>query len=358
MALSGTATAQTESPEEPLIIPRINGPVTLDGFSDEPAWDDIAPLPWTMYQPNAGSAPSERTEIRLAYDDENLYAAGRMYDRTPDEIRAPSKKRDQMGPANDWFGVLLDTFNDNENALVFLTSPTGLRTDMAVFNDAQGVFPINVSWNTFWDVATKRNADGLFAEMRIPLSSLRFQTEAGRVEMGLILVRIIARNFEFDTFSAIEPKWGTFGVMKPSVARNIVLEGVQNKKPFYITPYMLGGGERTFSLDETESAYSREDTPTFEAGLDIKYGPTSNLTLDLILNTDFAQVEADNQQINLTRSSLFFPEKRMFFQERSSIFDFGFGEANRLFYSRRIGIHDGIPVRIYGGARLVGRVGG
>ena len=133
---------------------------------------------------------------------------------------------------------------------------------------------------------------------------------------------------------------------------------MQNKKPFYITPYMLGGGERTFSLDETESAYSREDTPTFEAGLDIKYGPTSNLTLDLTLNTDFAQVEADNQQINLTRSSLFFPEKRMFFQERSSIVDFGFGEANRLFYSRRIGIHDGSPVRIYGGARLVGRVGG
>jgi len=127
-----------------------------------------------MYQPNAGSAPSERTEIRLAYDDENLYAAGRMYDRTPDEIRAPSKKRDQTGPANDWFGVLLDTFNNNENALVFLTSPTGPRTDMAVFNDAQGVFPINVSWNTFWDVATKRNADGWFAEMRIPLSSLRF----------------------------------------------------------------------------------------------------------------------------------------------------------------------------------------
>ncbi len=102
-------------------------------------------------------------------------------------------------------------------------------------------FPINVSWNTFWDVATKRNADGWFAEMRIPLSSLRFQTEAGRVEMGLILVRIIARNFEFDTFPAIEPKWGTFGVMKPSVARKIVLEGVQNKKPFYITPYWAAG---------------------------------------------------------------------------------------------------------------------
>ena len=357
-ALSGSATAQPESPAEPLIIPRINGPATLDGFSNEPAWENIAPLPLTMYQPNAGSAPSERTEIRLAYDDENLYAAGRMYDQTPDEIRAPSKKRDQIGPANDWFAVILDTFNDNENALAFFTSPTGLRTDLAVFNDAQGVFPANVSWNTFWDVATKRNADGWFAEMRIPLSSLRFQTKAGRAEMGLILMRIIARNFEFDTFPAIEPKWGFFGTMKPSVARKIVLEGLQSKKPFYVTPYLLGGGERAFSLDETESAYAREDRPTFEAGLDIKYGPTSNLTLDLTLNTDFAQVEADNQQINLTRFSLFFPEKRMFFQERSSIFDFGFGEANRLFYSRRIGIHDGSPVRIYGGARLVGRTGG
>jgi hypothetical protein len=117
MALSGTASAQTESPEEPLVIQRINGPVTLDGFSNEPAWDNIAPLPLTMYQPNAGSAPSERTEIRLAYDDENLYAAGRMYDRTPDEIRAPSKKRDQTGTANDWFGVLLDTFNTRQDHL-------------------------------------------------------------------------------------------------------------------------------------------------------------------------------------------------------------------------------------------------
>ena len=129
------------------------------------------------------------------------------------------------------------------------------------------------------------------------------------------------------------------------------------RKPFYVAPYLLGGGERVFSLNEAESAYSRDDQPTYEAGLDVKYGLTSNLTFDLTLNTDFAQVELDDQQINLTRFSLFFPEKRIFFQKRSSIFDFGFGESNRLFHSRRIGIHEGSPVRIYGGARLVGRLG-
>ena len=359
VGLTGLGFARQEGPADaaPLAIPRINGPVTLDGFSDEAAWDDIPPLPLVMHQPNFGSPPSERTEILLGYDDENLYAAGRMYDREPHAIRAPSKKRDQIGAANDWLGVILDTFNDNENALAFFTSPTGLRTDMAIFNDARGDFPANVSWNTFWDVATQRNGEGWFTEMRIPLSSLRFQSTEGRVVMGLVLWRVIARNFEFDTFPPIDSKWGFWGTLRPSLARKIVFEGLDARKPFYVAPYLLGGGERVFSLNEAESAYSRDDQPTYEAGLDVKYGLTSNLTFDLTVNTDFAQVELDDQQINLTRFSLFFPEKRIFFQERSSIFDFGFGESNRLFHSRRIGIHEGSPVRIYGGARLVGRLG-
>ncbi len=345
-------------PSTPMVIPRINGSVDLDGLSDEPAWEGIEPFPMVMHMPDFGSPPSERTEILVAFDDEYLYVAGRLYDNEPSAIQAPSKKRDQTGLTHDWFGIVLDTFNDKENALFFATMPSGLRTDITVFNDAQGTAPINVTWNTFWDVETVRNGEGWFGEMRIPISSLRFQSDSDRVVMGIIALRAIARKVEIDVFPAIEQRWGSFSLLKPSQAREVVFEGLRSRRPLYVAPYFLGGIERSFELNDPETAYLHDDHPTYEAGLDVKYGLTSNLTLDLTLNTDFAQVEADDQQINLTRFSLFFPEKRLFFQERSAIFDFRFSESNRLFYSRRIGIHDGDPVRIYGGARAVGRVGG
>jgi hypothetical protein len=136
------------------------------------------------------------------------------------------------------------------------------------------------------------------------------------------------------------------------------MEGVRSRNPLYITPYTLTGYGQSYDLNDEETGYIKDDQPKLEPGLDVKYGLTSNLTLDLTLNTDFAQVEADDVQVNLTRYSLFFPEKRLFFQERSSIFDFTFGGPTKLFYSRSIGIYEGQMVRIYGGARVVGRVGG
>ena len=313
-----------------------------------------------MHTPDFGKTPTEKTEIFIAYDNEYLYVAGRLYDREPSKIMASSKKRDDLAPTNDWFGVVIDTFNDKENGLCFFTSPTGLRLDMTVANDAQtdspdGV-PMNISWNTFWDVVTVRNERGWFAEFRIPFSSLRFQDKDGDVVMGLIAWRWIARKNETIIFPAFPPNWN-WSMFKPSQAKEIVLSGIQSRKPLYIAPYILGGYGQTFDLNDQETAYQKTNDPVFEAGLDIKYGLTSNLTLDISLNTDFAQVEADDQQVNLTRFSLFFPEKRLFFQERSSTFDFSFGGPNRLFYSRQIGIYDETPVRIYGGVRLIGRVG-
>jgi hypothetical protein len=229
---------------------------------------------------------------------------------------------------------------------------------MTVFNDAQGEMPFNTDWNTFWDVKIERNRDGWFVEMRIPLSSLQFQDKDGSCVMGLISWRWIARKNESVVFPAISPDWGMFSLFKPSQAQEVVFQGIHKKKPLYIAPYMLGGLGHSYELNEAETAYERSDDPAHELGLDIKYGLTSNLTLDVTVNTDFAQVEADDEQVNLTRFSLFFPEKRLFFQERSSTFDFNLGGPNSLFYSRRIGIYEGKSVRIYGGARLVGRVGG
>ena len=354
-------TASLPKAREPIVIRKLSAPVTLDGLSLEDAWKDIKPLPLIMFIPNYGNPPSEKTEVLLGFDNDYLYVAGRLYDVEPDKIQSPSKKRDYFEANSELFGVLFDTFDDKENGLAFYTTPTGLRWDGSVSNDAEvrsiTDMPINSSWNTFWDVAVVRNGQGWFAEMRIPFSSLRFQDRDGRVVMGLLAFRWIPRKTECDVFPAVDQKLGTMAIWKPSQAREIILEGVRGRRPLYIAPYALGGYGQSNDLNDEETAYVRTDKPTTEAGLDVKFGLTSNLTLDLTLNTDFAQVEADDYQVNLTRFSFFFPEKRLFFMERAGIFDFSFGEYNQLFYSRRIGIEEGQAVRIYGGARLIGRLG-
>ena len=349
--------ADGENSTSAYILQRMTGEVTLDGLSDEPAWQGIKPLQVVMHIPDFGKEPTEKTEILIAYDNNYLYAAGRFYDSEPSRIQAASKKRDENGSGNDWFALLLDTFNDKENALVFMTNPAGLRTDMAVFNDAQGDYPLNDSWNTFWDAAVSRDNRGWFAEMRIPFSSLRFQAKDGKVVMRLTSWRWIARKSEIVIFPGIAPDKGPWSFYKPSLAQEVVLKDVRGRRPLYIFPYLLGGFSRSYAINDFGTAYRPSDDKDFEAGLDLKYGITNNITLDVTINTDFSQVEADDEQVNLTRFSLFFPEKRLFFQERASIFDFSFGDLDQLFYSRRIGIQDGKPVRIYGGVRLVGRAG-
>ena len=345
-----------------LVISRVSGPITLDGRPDEPAWAEIRPFCLVMQTPTFGEACSERSEALLGFDDDFVYVAGRLFDREPDLIQSPTKKRDAMAATSDWFGVLIDSFNDKENSLAFFTTPAGLRFDAAVFRDAQqgtsSDEPMNLSWNTFWDVAVARADDGWHVEMRIPLSSLRFQSAGGDVVMGVTVFRWIARKNEVDIFPAIPKDWGEMSAWKPSQCQETLWPGLRPRRPLYITPYVLSGFDRTYALNDEETAYVPGGSPEFELGLDVKYGLTSNLTVDATVNPDFAQVEADDVQVNLTRFDVFFPEKRLFFQERSSNFDFPLGGTNTLFYSRRIGLVEGRPVRIYGGARLVGRLGG
>ena len=365
--LSAAAKAQ-----DPVVLTRLEGTIELDGFVNESEWEDIEPLELTMYEPLYKGDLSEHSEIRIAYDDYYLYLSGRFFDADPDGIRANSLYRDRYS-GDDTFAIILDTFNDNENARWFFTTPNGVRIDMAVSKDGEGGpggggggssgnsiqfgGAVNDSWNTFWDVATQRNEEGWFAEMRIPYSSLGFQNINGRVVMGLIAYRYIARKNERQIYPAIPPNW-RMGFIKPSQAQDVALEDVQSQKPLYVTPYAIGGLGQVSALNDSESAYSFQNDKTRELGLDLKYNLTSNLTVDLTLNTDFAQVEADDQMVNLTRFSLFFPEKRQFFQERSDIFDVSTGRRDRLFYSRRIGIdNDGNTVPIIGGSRLVGRIG-
>lgn len=341
--------------QEPYVIPRFEGSFRLDGIIDEAGWQSIESLPVAMHIPTVGESPTERTEFRIAYDDDFLYVAGFMYD-DPKGVQGYSFKRDDGAGNADWFGINLDTFRDSENCLSFFTLPTGNRYDFNISNDAQGDNWINFSWNTFWDVAVHRNSKGWVAEFKIPFSSLRYQDQEGRVVMGLTVVRRIARKNEMITYPLISNEWGDRSIWKASQTREIVFEQLYSKKPIYITPYLLGGVDQINNLNETQTGYEQIMQPAYDAGLDIKYGLTSNLTLDLTFNTDFAQVEADDQQVNLTRFSLFFPEKRLFFQERASVFAFDLGTPNQLFYSRRIGLHNGEQVRILGGVRLVGRV--
>jgi hypothetical protein len=350
---------------EPIVLSRLSGPIRLDGVVDEPAWDEIAPLEMMMYAPIWGGEPTQRTEVRIGYDDTHLYMSGRLYEEDPSQIRLNTFYRDAFS-GDDLLSIMIDSYNDYETAVWFVTNPAGARSDRTMSNDAEFTgagMPMNSDWNSHWDVVTSITDEGWFAEFRIPFSTLGFQTVDNEVTMGIIVYRYFGRSTERQLFPSISQEWGGFGFGKPSKAQRVTLENVTPSKPIYLTPYALGGQTRIPFLaqppDVASPEWQTENDPTAEIGADLKYSPTSNLALDLTVNTDFAQVEADDQQINLTRFPLFFPEKRQFFQERSSTFEFGTGGfTDRLFFSRRIGLDNGELVRIYGGARVVGRAGG
>jgi hypothetical protein len=343
-----------------IVIPRLSGEIKFDGLVDDASWQNIKPLQLVMHTPTFGNQPTEKSEVMICYDNTYLYVGARLFDSNAANMLVSSKKRDESEVSSEELMFIFDSFNDKENGLGFSTTPTGLRSDFTISKDAMGEGhqgPFNMSWNTFWDVKTTRNSEGWFAEMRIPFSSMRFKDNDGKIVMGFICIRKIAHKNEVDVYPAIPPNWGESSAYRPSKSQEIVLEGLKSKKPFYIAPYAIGGYQLDNVLNATETGYVLDKSPKLNAGLDVKYGLTNNLTMDLTVNTDFAQVEADNEQINLTRFSLFFPEKRTFFQERSSVFTFDFESGSSLFYSRQIGLNRGEQVPIYGGARITGMAG-
>ena len=342
--------------EAPYVVSRIAGSIVLDGRADEPAWAAVERLPVYVHMPTFGEPPTERTEFRIAYDAEYLYFSCQAYDSDFEGIRMYSLERDEQSYRSDFCSIYIDTLNDEENSLAFRTGPAGNRSDSQRSNDAE---QNNSNWNGFWDVAVVRDERGWFAEMRIAFSSILFQAIDGQVVMGATMLRNISRKNERHIHPAIPPDLGSNGYSRSTQMRKIIFEGVEEqRKPAYITPYALGGGGHTQALNEPGTGYEQVTDGVGEVGVDVRYGITSNLNLQLTANTDFAQVEADDRQVNLTRFSLFFPEKRRFFLERASNFESSLGGQDRLFHSRTIGLVDGAPVRIYGGGRVVGRVGG
>lgn len=336
----------------PLELARLGGAIQVDGRMEDAAWGGVPVLPLTMYLPVFRGTPTQRSELRVAYDDDALYFGGWFYDTEPDGIRINSLYRDRWN-GDDALAIYVDAFNDNQSTKWFGITPAGMRFDILVSDDGT---TFNNSWDGFWDARARVTDEGWFVEVRIPFSTLGFQAGAdGSAVMGLTATRLVSRLNERVTFPAIDP---AFEFRQPSKARDVVVRGVKSAHPLYATPYALAGTERTWAGDRDTGYFDPVRDRAYQVGGDLRYSPSSNFTVDLTANTDFAQVEADEQQVNLDRFPLFFPEKRRFFQERSDLFEFTSVEGVRLFHSRRIGLADdrrAIPV--LGGARLVGRAG-
>lgn len=337
---------------------------TIDGRLDEAMWrEGEAITELVQRELNEGVPASERTEIRFATDGVNLYIGARMYDREPRLIVPGEKIRDVTLANSDYVAIIVDTYQDRQNGFVFATTPAGIEYDGQVIREGEGggsgggnraqggaLGGFNVNWDASWTVATTVDAEGWSAEFRIPFSTLRYQTGDALQSWGLNVSRMIRRKNE-ELYWAFIPR--QFNLYRLSLAGTLENLTVPVRRIQTITPYVLTSSQAQWNNGQRSSI-----APT-EVGGEIKYGVTPSLTLDLTYNTDFAQVEVDDQRVNLTRFPIFFPEKRPFFLENAGVFSAGTPQSVDLFFTRRIGIADnGTAQPIIGGGRLSGRVGG
>jgi Domain of unknown function (DUF5916)/Carbohydrate family 9 binding domain-like len=338
----------------------------IDGRLDDAAWQAAQPIgTFVQREPVEGAAPSERTEVRVVWDDAAIYVAAWLYDREPAAIVLGETRRDADLGDNDAIRILLDTYLDRQNGFVFGTTPAGIEYDGQVTREGQGGFGgdarqmrgsgggFNLNWDGSWDVATTRDDAGWYAEFRIPFATLRYGA-GGPQRWGLNVARTIRRRNEEVVWAPVPRQ---FDLYRVSLAG--VLDGFDApvRRTLTVTPYALGSARRDY-LGAGDVGAGVDTDFDAEFGGDAKIGVTPSLALDLTVNTDFAQVEVDDEQINLTRFQLFFPEKRPFFLENAGTFSVGTPQEVELFFSRRIGIEDGVAVPIVGGGRLTGKVAG
>jgi hypothetical protein len=339
----------------------------LDGrILDDPAWQDVPALvDFWQTAPDAGQASSERTEVRIVYTDTAIYFGIVLLDRDPSGLTTSDSRRDSPLDDVDSFRIVLDTYRDRQNGFVFATTPSALEYDGQVngegnnnpfaggagggggrqFAGSGGGF--NLNWDGAWEVRTATSDEGWSAEFEIPFKTLRYEPGTGR-EWGVNFQRTIRRRKETAFWAPLPIQ---FDLMRVSLAGALTGLDLPVQRNLALVPYTLG--------EARQRGASSGDTKFFgDVGLDAKYSVTPSLTLDATVNTDFAQVEVDEQQVNLDRFNLFFPEKRPFFLENAGLFAVGSSGEAEVFFSRRIGIDangEAIPIR--GGARLSGRVG-
>ena len=342
---------------------RTAGAITIDGTLDEPDWSR-APVATGFIQndPREAEPASEETDVRVLYDANNLYIGVLARDRDPAAILTSELTKDFNRQSGDDFEIILDTFHDGRNGYMFATNARGAKWDAQMINEGREV---NENWDALWQVRTRITEEGWYAEIAIPFRTLRFSSATEQV-WGVNFQRRVRRRNE-DSFWAPLPR--IYDLTRVSLAGTLEgLEGVRPGNDIRVKPYVLGSsGTSRLATIGTDA----------DVGVDVKFGVTSGLTWDFTVNTDFSQVEADEQQVNLSRFSLFFPEKRDFFLENSGVFQFGQGagllftgggtgggffpprgQDAILFFSRRIGLSDtGESIPILGGTRLTGRVG-
>ena len=317
------------------------------------AWSGVIPATgFRQVQPNDGQPATQRTEVFVGYTDDALYVAVMAYDDDPSSIIVSDSRRDSSLDDTDAFLFVIDGVLDRQNGYVFGTNAAGVEYDGQVtkegegddFGSGGGAF--NLNWDGSWTVRSRITDDGWTAEFEIPFRTLRYGKGEAQ-DWGINFQRNIRRNNEIAYWAPLERNRNLYRVSRAGTLQGIEPPAQRNLQ---FTPYALAQWQRGGTLDGTES--------NNEFGFDLKYGITPSLTLDLTYNTDFAQVEADEQQLNLDRFNLFFPEKRPFFLENAGQFSVGNGEEVEMFFSRRIGIAaDGNPIPVEGGARLSGKIG-
>ncbi len=324
------------NPVRGLVIPaiRVQGHApTIDGLLDDEAWSRAPVVSgFTQLEPDEGEPASERTEVRILYGAKALYVAFRAFDREPDSIAAQLTRRDSDS-YSDGLHVLVDSYHDRRTAFHFGVNPLGVKSDIYRFDDTEE----DASWDAVWDVATHMDDQGWTAEFRIPYSQLRFGNQDDQT-WGINFAREIARRHETSTWAPIRQSDAAV------VSKSGELQGLKGLgsptrmelRPFTLTRLVRAPGDR-------ENPFYRQNDFFSSGGVDVKYGVTNDLTLDVTVNPDFGQVEADPAQVNLTAFETFYPEQRPFFIEGAAIFNFGIGlgdgdlGSESLFYSRRIG---------------------
>lgn len=336
---------------------RATGPISVDGVLDEAAWAEAEIITgFVQSKPNAGYPSSEHTEIRVLYDDETLYVGATLYYQDPADITLHSLKRDFPSGEGDILGIAFDTYLDRSNAFMFGVNAGGAMVDLQTFDNGRD---INFAWDGIAERAVRVHDEGWSAEVAVPFSTLRFDPNQPGRPWGLNFVRRLRHRGEDSFWAPIDRRYSLNRMSEAGTLTGLpAMSGGLNLlvKPFALTARSSG-----------EAATEGKATD-FDAGLDVKYAVSQGLALDLTYRTDFSQVEVDDEQVNLTRFSLFFPEKRDFFVENAGLFDFGdlpergyrLGaglEDFKLFHSRRVGLEGGRPVPVLGGGRLTGRLG-
>ncbi|MFN7985158.1 MAG: DUF5916 domain-containing protein [Vicinamibacterales bacterium] len=338
---------------------RIDRPIQLDGRLDDEVYARTPPIDGFIQQePQEGALASENTQVWVFFDDRNIYVSARCFDSHPEREVVTELRRDQNNiTQNESFTVVFDTFLDRRNGLFFQTTPIGALRDQAIVDDV-----LNSSWNTIWDVRTGKFDGGWTAEFAIPFKSLRYPAPGPQV-WGVNFRRVVKWKNEYAYLTAMPASYGTgaaIGRMGPA-GTMVGLETPSVSKNLEIKPYAVS----SITTDNTATPAFSNDAKG-NGGFDFKYGLTRSLIADVTVRTDFAQVEEDVQQVNLTRFSLFFPEKRDFFLEGQGIFAFGGigsgnggspGDVPVMFFSRQVGLLKGQEVPVLGGARLTGRTG-